>query len=545
MNSIKVKNSARLLLLVLAILASTALVTAGRSEPAIHLEAIGHYSSGIFAEGAAEIVAFDAGSERLFVINANDGVVDVLDLSDPTNPTLINSIDLPEFSGGINSVAVHKGLVVVAAQNEEKTEPGQAVFLDIDGNLLKAVTVGALPDMVTFSPNGRYVLVANEGEPNDDYTIDPEGSVSIINLRKGIARLSQNDVETVSFAKYNNRSIDPLIRIFGPNATVAQDLEPEYIAISNDSRYAWVTLQENNALALIDIRQAKVIRLQALGLKDHSLDENALDASDRDDAINIANWPVYGMYMPDAIAAFTVRGQQYLITANEGDARDYAGYAEEERVKDLDLDPTAFPNAADLQADEAIGRLTVTSAQGDLDGDGDFDALWAYGARSFSIWTRQGKLVYDSGDAFEQITATVLPDDFNATNDENDTFDNRSDNKGPEPEGVAVGMINGRTYAFIGLERIGGIMVYDVSRPNRPAFVEYINTRDFAGDAEAGTAGDLAPEGLTFVPAKDSPNGNPLLIVGYEVSGSVTVFNIDGEDHGHGHGRGGGKYGRK
>ncbi|MCA9957083.1 MAG: choice-of-anchor I family protein, partial [Anaerolineales bacterium] len=357
--------------------------------------------------------------------------------------------------------------------------------------------------------------------------VDPEGSVSIIDLRHGVANLTQADVRTASFAKFNGRSIDPLIRIFGPNATVSQDLEPEYIAVSDDSRIAWVTLQENNALAIIDIANANVMSLRALGLKDHSQPGNGLDASDKDDAINIANWPVYGMYMPDAIAAFTIRGQQFLITANEGDARDYDGYAEEERVKDLELDPTAFPNADALQENEAIGRLTVTTAQGDTDGDGDFDALWAFGGRSFSIWTRQGKLVFDSGDQLEQITATVLPDDFNSTNDENDSFDNRSDNKGPEPEGVVVGVVNGRTYAFIGLERIGGIMVYDVTTPSNPQFVEYINTRDFSGDAEAGTAGDLGPEGLTFVSASDSPTGQPLLIVGYEVSGSVAIFSIE------------------
>ncbi|MCB8976553.1 MAG: choice-of-anchor I family protein [Ardenticatenaceae bacterium] len=517
----------RLGLIMTIVLVGVGLATAAVSGPTIHLETIGHYETGVFAEGAAEIVAFDAGTARLFVINADAGRVDVLDLSDPTSPSLLSPIDLPEFSGGINSVAVHDGLVVVAAQAETKTDPGQAVFLDTDGNLLAAVTVGALPDMVTFSPNGRYVLVANEGEPNDDYDVDPEGSVSIIDLRHGVANLTQADVRTASFAKFNGRSIDPLIRIFGPNATVSQDLEPEYIAVSDDSRIAWVTLQENNALAIIDIANANVMSLRALGLKDHSQPGNGLDASDKDDAINIANWPVYGMYMPDAIAAFTIRGQQFLITANEGDARDYDGYAEEERVKDLELDPTAFPNADALQENEAIGRLTVTTAQGDTDGDGDFDALWAFGGRSFSIWTRQGKLVFDSGDQLEQITATVLPDDFNSTNDENDSFDNRSDNKGPEPEGVVVGVVNGRTYAFIGLERIGGIMVYDVTTPSNPQFVEYINTRDFSGDAEAGTAGDLGPEGLTFVSASDSPTGQPLLIVGYEVSGSVAIFSIE------------------
>jgi len=89
-----------------------------------------------------------------------------------------------------------------------------------------------------------------------------------------------------------------------------------------------------------------------------------------------------------------------------------------------------------------------------------------------------------------------------------------------------VGVVHGRTYAFIGLERIGGIVVFDVTAPRRPAWVQYVNTRDFAGDAEAGTAGDLGPEGLAFIPAAESPNGRPMLAVGFEISGTTTLFEI-------------------
>ncbi|BBO78383.1 hypothetical protein DSCW_58000 [Desulfosarcina widdelii] len=218
------------------------------------------------------------------------------------------------------------------------------------------------------------------------------------------------------------------------------------------------------------------------------------------------------------------------MTANEGDARDYDTFAEEERVKNLDLDPDMFPDAETLQENEVLGRLTVTTAQGDLDGDGDYDERYSFGARSFSIFTPTKKglrLVFDSGDQLEQLTAAALPFNFNSTNDENDSFDNRSDDKGPEPEGLTLGEIDGRTYLFLGLERVGGIMVYDITDPRDPEFVQYINNRDFSGDAEAGTAGDLAPEGLTFIPARKSPTGDNLLAVTNEVSGTTTVYKID------------------
>lgn len=246
-----------------------------------------------------------------------------------------------------------------------------------------------------------------------------------------------------------------------------------------------------------------------------SLQSTGLDASDRDGGINIQQQPVFGLYQPDAIASYTANGQTYYITANEGDARDYDGFAEEKRVKDLNLDPVAFPNVSVLKADANLGRLTVTNATGDLDGDGDIDRLEVFGARSFSIWDANGNLVYDSGDQFEQITAAQVPSIFNS-NGASDTFDTRSDNKGSEPEGVTLGTIKGRTYAFIGLERTGGVMVYDVTNPIQPTFIEYISTPE-----------DIAPEGLLFVSATDSPSGKPLLITTNEESKTTAIFEVD------------------
>lgn len=504
--------------------------------PDLSLEAIGTYQTGVFDEGAAEIVAHDPRTQRLFVINADAATVDVLDINDPTRPLLIGTLDATLLGNGANSVAVHKGLVAVAIEAADKQAPGRVAFYDAtDLTLIDSVEVGSLPDMVTFTPNGRYVLVANEGEPNDDYTIDPEGSVSVIDLRFGPQHAQ---VRTADFTAYNGRE-DELraqgVRIFGPNASAAQDLEPEYITVSRNSSLAWVSLQEANALAVVDIPGARVIDIQPLGTKDHSLAGNELDASNRDGGIKLANWPVQGMYMPDAITSYSFRGRSYIVTANEGDSRDYDGYSEEVRIKDLNLDPSAFPDAADLQQDENLGRLKTTTANGDIDGDGDFDVLYSYGARSFSIRDAHGNLVYDSGSDFEVITAMELPDDFNSNNDENGSFDSRSDDKGPEPEGVTLGRIQGHTYAFIGLERVGGIMVYDVTNPHRVRFVDYVNNRDFGVDAENPDGstnplvGDLAPEGLTFIPAHESPNRQPLLVVGNEVSGSTTVFQVNAE----------------
>ncbi len=518
-------------------------LTAAQPSPApFRLERQGTYQSLVFDAGAAEIAAYDPVSQTVFFTNADANTLGVLDVSNPAMPTLRASIDLSPYGAGVNSVTYAGGTLAVAVEADPATDPGQVVFFDTDGNVLGQVTVGSLPDMVAFTPDGSKVVVANEGEPNDDYTIDPEGSVSIIDLSGGIAAAS---VTTVSFADFNaggprSAELPAGVRIFGPNASVAQDLEPEYVAISDDGTTAYVTLQENNAIAVVDLDAGAVTSIWALGVKDHRLPGHGLDASNRDEGIRIENGPVYGLYQPDAIAYVEIDGQGYLVTANEGDARDYDGFAEEERVADLSLDPTAFPEAASLQAADRLGRLTVTTATGDTDGDGDFDALYAFGARSFSIWNAStGALVFDSGDDLEQRLAGLLPEQFNSTNDENQSFDSRSDDKGPEPEAVTVGSFNGRVYAFLGLERIGGVMVYDITEPTAPAFVTYANHRDFSvrfatdedGDpaptpTQLQAVGDLGPEQVLFVPAAQSPSGRPLLVVPNEVSGSISLFDL-------------------
>jgi hypothetical protein len=929
-----------------------------RETAPIKLTRLSTYDAG--GVGSAEIVAYDAQSRRLFVVNAGTSSVDILDVRNAQLPTKIGTIDTSAL-GSPNSVSVNAGRVAVAIQSATKTDPGYIAFYDVDGVLLKSVGAGALPDMITFTHDGNYVLVANEGEPSGygEGQVDPEGSVSIVKVPKSlkdIKKLKTSDVRTVSFAQFKGQETSLRsqgIRLYGPNATAAQDFEPEYIATSADSRKAYVTLQENNAIAEIDIEKAKITKLRALGFKDYSApaqttatyewddrpsigstasgqkvrlggfsglvfegvtgdgklkflthtdrgpngeptginrpfvlpsfnprivrftldpscgkfelveqiplrradgklltglpntalsadanqpyndevpvdlfnktlpldplggdfegiavaedgtfwladeyrpalyhfsttgklierivpigthaaagapvpapgtagkfgtealpaviaqrrqnrgmeaiaiqggkvyafvqspirnpvslgngvlnalknvrvveydpatgatrqflyimdnpaavgaddtradkigdmtavpgggflvverDDDAvpedpidtitkkvyafnlagateisalgafdvggvqktvdqmtadelaaagvvpvkktlhvdlaqagyagvekvegltllnsgqlalindndfgvagividnatgrftlapgyvpesvvlgivnvpgLDASDRDTAVNIRSWPVFGMYEPDAIASFTVGRQNYLITANEGDARDWPGFAEEARVGSLTLDPAAFPDATALKNNAALGRLNVTRTLGDTDGDGDFDALYTLGGRSFSIWSTDGAQVYDSGSDFERIIAGASPEFFNASNDDRN-FDSRSDNKGPEPEAVAVGSIGKRTYAFIGLERMGGVMVYDVTDPVSPLFVEYVNNRDFSVTPyDAPAAGDLGPEGVIFIDAKSSPTREPLLVVANEVSGTVTLYSI-------------------
>ena len=327
------------------------------------------------------------------------------------------------------------------------------------------------------------------------------------------------------------------VRIFGPGANAAQDLEPEYIAVSADGKTAYVTLQENNAVATLDIASAKVTSIKALGVKNHNVAGAGLDASDEDGgtntnsasaAIKIGPQPVKGMYLPDGIAGYSVNGKVYLITANEGDARaDWPGFNEETRVRahcPLGLDPAVFgADAANLALDSNLGRLRVTTTpNGDKTGKnaaGLCTELYTFGARSFSIWSTDMTLVFDSGDELEQRTKALTNANFNTSHD-NNTPDARSSNKGPEPEGVVIGVFGTKTYAFIGLERVGGVMVYDVSTPAAPFFVTYLNTR-------TGATGDWGPEGLALIMADKSPNGKPLLVVGNEVSGTTAVFQIN------------------
>ncbi len=490
------------------------------------------YYTGIYDDGGTEITSYDSFSSRLFSTNGSLNQIDIIDISDLNNPTLITSVDLSLYVSGVNSVATYSGKNVVAIAGEANLPqlPGKVLFIDTNGTYISQLQVGALPDMVTFTPDGLKILVANEGEPTSDYTTDPIGSVSIINIgTNDPANLTQNDITDIDFTSLDNGNYDPLINIYGNDGLQmpSQDLEPEYITVDGSSTKAYVVCQENNALAIIDLTSSSLDTVVGLGYKDHSVMGNGLDASNTRGTINIDTYDyLFGMYQPDAITAFEVSGQTYIATANEGDARDYNAYSEEERVKDVTLNLTNFPAAAVLQNDNVLGRLKITSSLGDNDNNGTYDSLFCFGARSFSIWDENGQLVWDSGDEFENIIAQAYPNEFNSTNDDNSSFQNRSDDKGPEPEAVAVGEVDGTLYAFIGLERMGGIMIYDLTNPASPSFVQYELNRDFSVSASDSAAGDLGPEGIVFVPATESPSGRALIIVSSEVSGTISFYEL-------------------
>ena len=503
---------------------------------ALQLTKLGTYYTGSFDESATEISAFDPASNRLYVTNGFTGDVDIIDISNPALPVAVDTIDLAAYGAAANSVAFKNGLLAVAVEANVKQNPGKVVFFNANGVYQNDFTVGALPDMLTFSPDGQKVVVANEGEPSDDFTNDPEGSISVIDLSNGIASATVTTIGLTAFnvggPRHNEiaAAIGSTMKIAGPAGTsVAQSLEPEYVTISNDNNTAYVACQEANALVIVNLTTNTITSILPLGYKDHLLAGNGLDATDRNDSINISNWPVRGLYQPDAITSYMIGGQTYLVSANEGDAMNYSAFSEEERIKDLTLDSATFPNADRLQDDLAMGRLRITNAMGDADNDGDYDTLYSYGTRSFTIWNATtGAVVWDSGDDFEQITAAMMPDNFNASNDEND-YKARSDDKGPEPEAVAVHNINGKWYAFVGLERVGGIMVYDISTPTAPVFVDYIMNRDFSitpSAATVNTVGDLGPEGILILADSISPNGQTMMIVTNEVSGTVTMYSV-------------------
>jgi len=461
----------------------------------------------------SEISAYDPSTNRIYSTSSSTDGIYVSELT----ANSLDSVDFIDLSayGTPTSVTVMNGIIAVSVPDAVAQNNGQVVLIEnVTNTIVNTVTVGALPDMLTFTPDGTKIIVANEGEPNDDYTVDPEGSVSIIDVSGGAASAT---VQTAGFGAFTVGMLTD-VRIFGNGTTnVAQDLEPEFVTVNAASTKAYIALQENNAIAVLDIATATITDIIGLGYKDHSLAQNAIDASDDDNAIaNFQQWDnLYGMYQPDAITLVEIGGTEYLLTANEGDARDYSAYSEEARVSDLTLDPTVFPNAAAIQADDMLGRLKVTTSQGDIDNDGDYDELYSYGGRSFSIWDLNGNLVFDSGNEF----ASILAENFSGN-----YADNRDDDKGSEPESIATMEIGGRMFAYIGLERAAGVMVYDITDPLNAFYVNYFNKNGI----------DESPEGLIVVPGANSPNGKPFLLSTNEADGSyggsISVYNVNGFD---------------
>ncbi|WP_194165600.1 choice-of-anchor I family protein [Oceanobacillus sp. CFH 90083] len=519
------------------------------AKGSLPIELTGRYISGAeFGAGGAEIVAYDERSKQIFSVNGDEESIDILDGDVLTESTTFTDIPLkkrlfvedldPSLSNvsDLTSIAVHptEDIIAVTTVAEPKTNPGSVLFLTSAGEHLSTVEVGALPDMITFTPDGDKLLVANEGEPSEDYNVNPKGSVSIIDVSQDVEK------PEIVTAGFTDEIVDDDVRKVHPEASYAEDLEPEFIAVNEGSSLAYIVLQENNAIATLDLEKGAFTSVQSFGWKDHSETGNGMDASDKDGKINIQEWPVLGIHQPDAITLYETNEKTYIVTPNEGDAQDYDGFSEEARAAELE-DKVVF-NADlfsgysqedldqliedDLFADENLGRLNVTTSA-PTNEDGKYEALYAFGGRSFSIFDADTmELVFDSGDEFEQKLAEMNPDFFN-TDHEEDVFDDRSDNKGPEPETVELAEIDGKTYAFIALERDAGLFVYDITNPAEASYETYFSTRDFDGQHPIS---DNAPEGLKFIPADKSPSGKPTLLASYEISGTVASFTVGAGD---------------
>lgn len=606
---------------------------------------IGTFGRGVdvFDSAAAEIVAHHAPTQRLFVVNAAQAVIDVLDISDPSDPTFVTCLDLGGGEGAASSVVVVGDLALAGLIAADKSEPGSLVIFDA-GTLeeLARVEVGAVADNVAISPDGSLALVANEAEiPDDfdgDFTTIPEGSVSVVPLDDP-AGLEQADVQLVAFDGLEdlkdpttgqarpgpltlNEGTEDEVEIIGQirlNAlfpTVAQDMEPEFIQVAPDGGEAYVALQENNAIAVIDLTgaEARLDRIFGLELVDHSAEGSGIATNDGSgtivdpeteeadptdpafeeadfaapEATGLSQWPVLGIPMPDGIAVTEADGATYVLTAEEGDSREWggddtnplfsvecevilcdfgrlrgstnpdnaAGFGiQEPFIVDIcaDDDDSATHKGFDIEALRtndggadaltAAGRLNITLTDGlRYDEAGEAvcrEDITALGTRGFGVFdVATGERVFHSGDDFEQITLEANPRYFDSNHTEA-SFKTRADDKGPEPEDVRVATIRGTTLAFIGLERVGGVMVYDITDPTVPTFLEYLNNRDFdtqfevqggvGGEAWGPLVGDLGSEGQLLIDECDSPTGEWLYVAANEVSGTTTIWQVDAD----------------
>ena len=521
---------------------------------------------------ASEIVAFDATSKQIYINNGSYNRIDIVNVATPATPTLVRSVDMTVYGRGVQSVAVGDGVVaaavdvapVVSANGRQTASSGLIVLMDTTGRVLKTVAVGTLPDHVSFTPDKKTILVAGEGEPicsldngstsaneSIDSTLvsDANGTVSMIDVSNGAASAT---VTTLDFSSFDKTALlAEGVRVFFPGSTAAQDLEPEYITTNAAGTRAYVTLQEANAIAIVDLLNKTVLDVAPLGYKDWGAAGLLIDTSDKDNQaltganVNLQSYtgvPLKGMYMPDTIASMQRNGETYLLMANEGDDREYTCFAEKVRAGDASFATNWSTGtvSSTLNTNAKLARLNTTKA---FPTKAAFDAIYTYGGRSFSIRNTSGELVWDSGSQLEEIVARDYPLAFNSDSSDSAAsallmvqgqaarLDTRSDDKGPEPEALAVGTIGTQTFAFVGLERMGGIVVYDVSNPTAPTFVRYKNAAleglalTPANNSTPGSY-DVSPEGMVFVPAALSPNAKPMLIVANELSGTTTMYEV-------------------
>lgn len=480
--------------------------------------------------GVAEIVTYNKKDKVFYLVSGVTQSIDLVKINSDGSTERKKRIEIGKIledkninAGDVTSVSYsdEKNLLAVAVQDEDYKNNGHIVILDKDGNYKEAYECGVQPDMVTFTKDGKYIISADEGEPREGYVngIDPKGSVTIIDVENK----STNKVE------FNINRVEALNNgvLLKKDSNPAEDLEPEYIAVSDDNKTAFISLQENNAIASIDIESGDINYVKGLGFIDHSLEGNEIDAvrgKGKNAKIDIKNDNFLGTPMPDGIAFLSKNGKDYILTANEGDAREWG------------KKKNKYENTKSKKFDEKADKKTEYLDNDKTDGL-DENKIYLLGGRSFSIYDASDLTrVYNSGSDFEKITARIFPDFFNTSNDEDkgpDELDARSNKKGPEAENITVLNIKDKTYAIVGLERISGIMIYDITDPSNPVYKDYFNNRIFIKSVKGGEEiglekrGNIGPEGLCAIEAKDSPTGKPLALVANEVSGTVQVIEFN------------------
>jgi len=471
----------------------------------------------------AEISAYMPDKKKLFVVG-DARIVEIVDLS---NPGLVKKTAEIEIPGKASSVTVFGDLVAVSMLEDEEWKEGQVQVMRYTDSLevLGLYKVCSQPDMIKFTPDGKNLLVACEGSPSTDFTEDPEGGIAFLSVAKADAELWKNAELTV--ARFNHLDTAALkkVGVRAPgNQGFIKSLEPEYITVSDDSKLAWVSLQENNAIAILDVAAKKVTKVFPLGFVDHSRAGFAVDAVS-DGKIDIKNYyPLRGLRQPDGIATFMVGDRHYVLTANEGSpVNDYSAWTDEVKLPTLveqgRLDESVFTEKMTTQ----LKDLSVSSLERCDEGkfrtlNGKCPYAYTFGSRSVSVFDGEtGKLIWDSGEMFERVLAKIAPEYFNWNSKKGKAkMDKRSSDKGCEPENVTVGEVGNRRYAFAGLERTSGIAVFDMTEPESPKLVDY-----YLDPLDRG------PEGVLFISAENSPiSGQALLVVGYEYSKTLTIYTV-------------------
>ena len=541
---------------IIAVLTASALLSAGQlpalaNEATVKITEISSITSG---DGPAsfEISTYHAGSKRIFATNGVKNSIDIFDISDVANPKKIDSVSLAPYGDDVTSVAAGLDVVVAAvlvtetfsATGAPTTPNGKIVVFDTNGKVLSSTDIlGVLPDSVTFAPDGTTALVAIEGQPvcakddpattekeSTDYSkaSDPVGGVSVVDLTDPTApvvRFAGFDQFTVGEMKAKGIAVSSVVN------DVSKDFEPEFVT-ATDNNYAYVTIQEANAIGKLNIETATFESITRAF--ESNLIKVARDTSDKDSGAGPRTYRnVVGASQPDAIAGFKVGAGHYFLTANEGDAREYTCLNDDLRAASLIVDSKRFPDWTTLSGSAALGRAKVNPTNGDKDGDGDIDTIHLRGSNSMTMY-RNGVAIWDSGALLDQIqTQAFGVANINGSHSYskdlstmNYVGQDRSDDKGAEPEGVALGMVGDRRIAILGLERMTALAIFDITKPLKPVFQEWLQMLP----TKATPAKDVkhwSPEGIVFVPADKSPSGHALIITRYELSGSISIHEIE------------------